>query len=249
MYVKKTIISGAVLEVEKTYTIRYKGKHTVRGPKQGITPEAMAKVNERNARKNLARLLNCNFVEGDLYLTLTYKLENRAASAEDCKDDLAKFLRNVKLASKRRGLEFYYVAVSTFGDRSMHHHVVMRCGLTMDELTKIWRLGWINFKPLDGSGDYTQLADYLIKHTNKTFNNAEKRVHAKRYIHSRNMKKPIVKTEVVDAESWREFVKAPKGYYLIQDSLFTDVSDMTGYPYQYYKCVRLAKFVPQQKRL
>lgn len=239
MYVKKTIISGAVLEVEKTFTIRYKGKHTVRGPRKETTPEAMAKVNERNAKKNLARLLNCNFKKGDLYLTLTYKIDNRAASAEDCKNDLAKFLRNVKLASKRRGLEFYYVAVSTFGERSMHHHVVMRCGLTMDELTKIWRLGWINFKPLDGSGDYTQLADYLIKHTNKTFNDSAKRVHAKRYIHSRNMKKPIVKTEVVGAESWRENVKAPKGYYLIKDSVVSDVSDLTGFPYQYYKCMSL----------
>ena len=49
MYVKRTWRCGKCIEVEKYQTFRYKGKMTVRGPQSNPTPEAMAKVNERNS--------------------------------------------------------------------------------------------------------------------------------------------------------------------------------------------------------
>ena len=39
MYIKKTWISGRVIEIEKTYTARYKGKKTIRAPKTKKTNE------------------------------------------------------------------------------------------------------------------------------------------------------------------------------------------------------------------
>lgn len=239
MYIKKSYYCGKVLEVEKIQTFRYKSKHTVRAPQTNPTPEAQAVVNERNSIKNLARLINTNFKHGDWHLSLTYARENRASSPQEAKADLAKFLRNVKLASKRRGKSFYYIAVSEYGEHSMHHHVVMHCELSLEEVQSIWSHGRIRISVLDNKGDYTQLAKYLVKQTRKTYNDPERRVHAKRYCQSKNLRKPIVKIEKVTADSWREIPSAPRGYYVLPDSIVQNVSDITGYPYQYYKCLLL----------
>lgn len=39
----------------------------------GATREAMRRVNQRNAEKDLTRKINANFTPRDLYLTLTYR--------------------------------------------------------------------------------------------------------------------------------------------------------------------------------
>lgn len=81
MYVKRTWRCGKCIEVEKYQTFRYKGKMTVRAPQSNPTPEAMAKVNERNSYKNLRRLLNTNFGKGDLHCVLTYAPDKEQAAS------------------------------------------------------------------------------------------------------------------------------------------------------------------------
>lgn len=244
MYLKRTYYCGKTIEVEKYQTFRYKSKHTVRSKRMEQTPEAMAKVNERNSLKNLRRELNTNFGAGDMHCVLTYKPENRASSPEEAKKDIQKWLRNVKLKCKRRELEFCYVAVAEYGKRSMHFHVVIHSGLKLEELAKMWTLGHIHSTVLDDSGDYSRLASYLIKQTNKTYNDQERRVFGRRYICSKNLKKPEVKLEKVNADSWREMPTAPKGYYVLPESVVQNVSEITGYPYQYYRCLFLGGGAP-----
>ena len=55
MYIKKSIFAGMTLEVEKTYTIKYKSKKVTRSANINLTPENMKKVNERNAAKKIRR--------------------------------------------------------------------------------------------------------------------------------------------------------------------------------------------------
>lgn len=248
MYVKRTWYCGKTIEVEKYQTFKYKSRNTTRGPRTEKTPEVMAKVNERNSLKNLRRELNTNFGKGDLHCVLTYTPENRANSPAEAKKDLQKFLRNVKLKCQRRDLEFKYVAVAEYGKRSMHFHAVFHCGLTLEELEDMWKLGRIHATTLDDSGDYSRLASYLIKQTNKTYNDPERRVFARRYICSKNLVKPVCKIEKVKADSWREMPSAPKGYYVLPDSVVQDVSDLTGYPYQYYRCLYLGGTAPLKEK-
>ena len=239
MYLKNMIYSGAVLEVEKTCSFKYKCKNSVRGPKLDKTPENMCKVNRRNAAKKLSRLINANFVENDMHMVWTYDPVNRAANPAEARRDMQKALRKLKTAYKKAGLELKYVAVTEYGKRSMHHHLVINSGLDVAAIQKIWGLGKIHVTLLDDSGDYERLAKYLLKQSDKTFNDPEMSVWAKRWCASRNLVRPIEKKRVVKADSWRERPVAPAGYYLITDSIREGVSDLTGWPYQYYKCVKI----------
>lgn len=239
MYLKKLIFSGQVLEVEKICSFKYKGKKTLRGSKMEKTPENMRKVNDRNACKKLQRLINTNFGANDLHTVLTYAPENRAENPAEAKKDLQKFFRKLKREYKKAGKELKYVAVTEYGQRSMHHHLVINSGLDVAVMQKLWGLGKIRFTLLDDSGDYDRLAQYLLKQTRKTFNDPEKSVFAKRWCASRNLARPTVEPSVVKADSWRERPVAPKGYFVITDSIKEGVSDVTGWPYQYYKCLKI----------
>lgn len=239
MYFENKIFSGQVLEIEKTCSFKYKGKNTKRGPKMDKTPENMRKVNRRNAAKKLSRVINANFVENDLHMVWTYDPAKRAESPAEARCDMQKALRKLKAAYKKAGLELKYVAVTEYGKRSMHHHLVINAGLAVAAVQKIWGLGKIHVTLLDDSGDYERLAQYLLKQSDKTFNDPEKSVWSKRWCASRNLARPIEKKRAVKADSWRERPVAPVGYYLITDSIREGVSDLTGWPFQYYKCIKI----------
>ena len=114
MYIKKEIHSGSVLEIEKLQNLKFHFKNTKRGPKISPTPNYMAKANERRAKKELARLINNNFLSGDMLITLTYAKDNRPQTPQETKNDIQNFLRNLKAAAKRKGKELLYVGVSNF---------------------------------------------------------------------------------------------------------------------------------------
>lgn len=235
MYVKKTWYTGQVIEVEKVCSFRYKGKSTVRGPKLQRTPELMRRMNERNARKKLRRLLNLNFGKTSTHTVLTYNLANRTTDAEKARQDLAKFWREIKKRCRRAGTVLKYVAVAEHGKRSIHFHCVIDCGLPLEVIQECWPHGVIHSTPLY-SGDYAQLAEYLLKESSRTFNDPQLAVHRKRWTASRNLEQPVPVVEIVKADSWREQPKAPRGFYVLTDSVKSGVSEFTGWPYQYYRC-------------
>lgn len=239
MYIKKSIFAGMTLEVEKTYTIKYKSKKVTRSANINLTPENMKKVNERNAAKKLRRQINTNFRSGDYHLILTYRPEERALNPEEARKDLKRFLERLRSHYKKMGLELKYVAVAEYGKVSMHFHLVVNGGILPEEINRIWGHGRVGLRVLDDSGDYIKLAAYLIKQTSKTYNDPEKAVFRKRWCSSRNLKKPEVKPEIVKADSWRETPKVPQGYMLIADSVEYGVSEITGYPYQYYRAIKI----------
>lgn len=248
MYIKKTYVTGKVIEVEKVCSYRYKGKKTSRGPVEKATTEKQTVINERNARKKLRRIINANFDENAYHIVLTYAPEKRALNPEGAKDDISKFWRSLKKKCKKAGTVLKYVSVTEYGAKSMHHHCIIDCGLDVREIQKSWPHGRIKAYPLDDSGDYEKLAAYLIKQTNKTYNNPERCVHRKRYCCSKNLVQPVPKVEIVKADSWREDPVIPKGYALVKDSLAAGVSEETGYPYQYYRLVRLGEVYPKKGR-
>lgn len=240
MYIKKSIFAGMTLEVEKTYTIKYKSKKVTKSANINHTPENMKKVNERNAAKKLRWQINTNFRSGDYHLILTYRPEERALNPEEARKDLKRFLEKLRSHYKKMGLALKYVAVAEYGKVSMHFHLVVNGGILPEEINRIWGHGRVGLRVLDDSGDYIKLAAYLIKQTSKTYNDPEKAVFRKRWCSSRNLKKPEIKPEIVKADSWRETPKVPQGYMLIADSVEYGVSEITGYPYQYYRAIKIS---------
>ena len=244
-YIKRTYITGNVIEIEKVYSIRYKGKNTKRGPKVNPTPEAMKEVNERNCRKKLRRILNANFDENSYHATITYYASNRPEDAEQAKKDIAKFWRTLK----RRCANVKYVAVAEHTKNgNIHFHAIIKADeLSTAEIASCWGKGGVYFRNLEANGDYDALAWYLLKESRNTYHDEARRVFGKRWCESKNLVhvEPIV--EVVKAESWTEAPKAVKGYYVLQDTVASGISNFTGWPYQHYRMLRLT--VAQKKSI
>lgn len=106
---------------------------------------AQERLNEKNARKKLVRLINANFGAGDLILTLEYPRGGQPKDEAQAMKDMQNYLRRVKTLRDRRDLEpmkYVYVIEEThsrqYGTR-YHHHVIMSGGITREEAEAKWR--------------------------------------------------------------------------------------------------------------
>ncbi len=107
----------------------------------------MEKLNKKNKAKNTVRLVNTNFTERDLYITLTYW--GKAPTLERAKKDMRNFLDKIKRWWKKnmKGKEFKYLYVIDYVDdpdktkrTRIHHHLIMS-GMDMDLVRSKWTLG------------------------------------------------------------------------------------------------------------
>ncbi|MFR2388017.1 hypothetical protein [Intestinibacter bartlettii] len=249
-YVKKTIISGRVVEIVKKYDRRYfpKGKHAkfkndvCRQPKQNVTTEQQEKVNYRQKELKLTRLLNCNFTGGDFHIVFSYREDLRPNSIEELKDDKKKLLRKLRTEYKKQGKELKYICVAEIGKRkALHFHFVVN-QIDTSIFQKCWTKGFIKISLLDNTGQYKDLASYLIKYT-KTNKEEAKQLNGAAWNSSKNLEKPIVKEEVITkSEFFKEEVtqsKRYKNYYLEKDSVHSGFDEFTGYKFFKYTLVRL----------
>ena len=221
---RKTIRSGDVIEIEEYFSPRAISKDYPRGANENLTPEEQKKVNERQARKKLARLINTNFGKEDLFITLThaYRLDYDTAKAE-----LNKYLRRVKRWRTKQGLpELKYVAVTEHKAKREHHHVIMS-GMDLTAAVELWQQGRVMISRLDPAGEYKGLANYITKEPPE-----ERR---RRWSQSRNLDKPKVTIRILKSRPRREKIPVPAGYKLVERSWY--YSDFTGET-QYIRAVR-----------
>lgn len=240
-YIKKTYKAGPVVEVVKTFcTNRGKGKK--RKARGNPTPEAMQRLNDRNAEMNLRHLLLCNFKPGDLHLVLTYQKEKRP-EAEEGKKQVRKFLRVLRgYLRKEEKAELLYIAV-TEEKKSIHHHLVLPY-VEHKVLQRLWPHGTARPTLIKDGNHLINLAAYLIKETQASYNSAGKK--QRRWTASQNLAKPVVLVEEVKAGSWRWQVKPKKGYYLDKtvaaDGVLRYENPVTQSECQFYRLVRLEAF-------
>ena len=93
-HLKYVIVAGRVVEIRKTYSPRY-GKKIPRGENSSLTPEAMEKVNEREAEAKLRRIFNANFKGGDFHAVFEYSAEYNP-TPEEARKHLDKLLRDMR---------------------------------------------------------------------------------------------------------------------------------------------------------
>lgn len=209
--IRETCVAGACIDVTiKLNTMA----HGARKPKSNPTSDAVRENNDRLAEKNLTRLLNANFYPGDLHVTLTYE---EAPTKEEAEKEKQNFLRRMSREFKKIEKEFRWVAVTEHENHRIHHHIVMSY-IDMRIIHKQWKRGHIRSSVLDATRNYSVLANYLIKETQKTFrqaSNATKR----RYSCSRNLVKPIVVREVMSSVQLYEKPRDIKGYHIDENSI------------------------------
>ena len=209
------------------------GNHMkTRAMKKHVTREQVQKNNDRLAVRNLTLLLNRNFDTKSCHFTLTYK---DAPDPEQAAKDRENFLRRMKRAVP--GLR--YVAVTEYKNVRVHHHIVMST-TDVTLVSEAWKKGFVMPTVLDKSGDYTDLAEYLIKETNKTFRDPDG-IHKHRWSASRNLRKPVIKRTDVTVKDLEEDPQPIRGYYIPEDRIRRYEHPVTGLEYVEYLMVALDK--------
>ena len=237
MYIQKEYIMRNTIDVERYHSGRY-GAPGMKREKRKASPEDREKWNYTAACKKLKRIINANFGEGDFSVTLTYKLEERLPD-EEAKKEITNFLKRIKREYKKRGYELKWIYTTEQRKKSIHHHLILNSiPETARLLTKHWKKGFVRISPLDSTGDYKDLADYIIKETDKTFRDPDS-ADKQRYSRSRNLIIPEPHKKIITAKTFRKEPKPIKGYYIDKDSIFIGQNPVTGYSYMTYTMVRI----------
>lgn len=184
-----------------------KGK---RSKKEVLSTPRQIELNEQNSKRYFLQLLNTNFGEDDLHVTLSYSAANLPATEEEAEKEVRNFYRRVSYKREKEGLPpLKYIAIPVCTYKAdgvtptrIHHHIFMNGGLDRDTVEELWRkrkrkgqkkgdkIGYANADRLqpDENG-LGALCEYLSKQAGGK----------KRWSSSQNLDKP--EKETVDPDS------------------------------------------------
>ena len=143
---KKIYCGTEYLEVDiYPYTQNQKIRKGKRAKKKKESLLTQKNLNDKNARRKFIQIGEANFGKGDISLTLTYSDEMLPKTIEEAEKEVQNFLRRVKRARQKEGLEsLKYMLVTSYRDEEgemvrVHHHILMNKGLDRDQLEGLWR--------------------------------------------------------------------------------------------------------------
>ena len=248
-FLEKIIRIGDVTIVEKYHSSRYgsKGK-CVRSQNYGKTPENMAARNLRYAKQRADAVFKANFKKGDLIIVFTFAPENRPKSEKELLRIVDNYLKKCRRAYKKAGIVFKYQKSIGSPDKNPHIHAAFSA---IDlALLPEWKYGGVHITPVDGRENHT-FGGYLIsqpeKHKRKNAPETEE-LPMSHYSHSRNCIVPQPEIRVISSDHWSEEPRAPKGYYIIKDSLQNWEDEVNGYKHQSYIMCKLPEKKPKPKQ-
>jgi hypothetical protein len=200
--------------------------------------EYRSQVNYR-AREAIRRLVNTNFGEGDIFLTLTFK--DNIGDLERANKEFKKFVQRVK----RRQESFKYIAVIEFQKRgAVHYHLV--CNLRVDwgdrlereakerEIAKLWGQGFVDIEKVRSLVGVDNVGAYLVKYLKKGFEDSRLEG-KKRYLYSKCLEKP---KEMILADEKQKWIDTLESFYPWYTSSYGNV--FTGQvQYREYNLKRL----------
>lgn len=233
-YIKETCIAGSVITVRKYHTQRYNCKGEKRGDRKKVTTEVQEKINRRTASRKLAAKMNANWTdETGMLVTWTYGIDRRPPTYDDLNSDVRNLLKKLR---KEIATPLKYIYVKEIGPKGAQHiHMIMDV-CDIQTLKKCWNKGYVHVKPLDSDNDYTRIAEYFIKYSDKTEQTLGIRV-GKRWNSSRNLKEPTIIKKVINANTFAEKSRKNtikryeyEGYYLVRDSEVYGTSEL-GFRY------------------
>lgn len=192
IYALKEIIAGNQLEIE-IYPEFIKVEDIPEGGRiKKDNSAAQRKLNDKNSRKYLERLINENFNRDGIWITLTYSRENEPVDIEEAKKNMQNYIKRLRYRRRKLGLpEIKYVYVIEYSPECkirFHHHLVMDGELDQDTVEKTWKLGKRNETRRLEPDEYglTGMAKYITKEQHR--NKGEKR-----WSCSTNLRKPKIR--------------------------------------------------------
>lgn len=154
------------------------------------TSEIQKKLNERKSTERLTWLIHANFGKGDLALHLTYADGRLPESEEAFERDVKNYIRRIGRIYKKAGICLKYVYVTEYSESGRAHvHMILSGGIDRDVLENAWGLDWCNVDRLQfNECGAVDLAKYITK--------SERKKYRRRYVTSRNLVKPVERTNV-----------------------------------------------------
>lgn len=154
------------------------------------TSETQKRLNERRSREWLTWLIHANFGKGDFGLHLTYDDGHLPEFEEQFERDIKNYIRRIKRLYKKAGVEMKYVYVMEYSETGRAHlHIIISGGVSRDALEEAWGMGRCNADRLQfNECGIVDLAKYITK--------SERAKYRRRYVTSRNLAKPVEKTNV-----------------------------------------------------
>lgn len=240
IYKKITYDMGVMIQIIKCMPGNYGAPGEKRNKKQKRTPEDIWKQNEKNKWRKIQRIIIANFKAGDWHLILKYR---KGEAPEDYKDALGhrqKFVGQMRKAYKKAGVPFKWIAVTERGKKGkvLHHHLIIEdinvdgCRTT-DLVKRLWTYGNKFFVEMYEDGEYEKLAEYIVKAETK------EECGWCTYSRSRNLIVPRPNKELIYRRRWRNPPVAPKGWYVVKESVWNGRNPVTGYPIQHYTLKKL----------
>lgn len=242
-YCRKITKAGLTIEIEETYPTRFGDMMTRRKMKKP-TPEAMRHYNGEIATRKLTRLINNNFGPNDWFMTLHYEKNKRPETYEEAIKQLGLFIRRLRKLYAENNSELKYIKRTVFGSRgAVHHHVIISQGVDTAIIARLWKehikaglkARPADFTPLYSTGEYSSLAAYIVKQNEED----EYKFQEKKWIASRNLKKPITEIKYINKIKWNEPPTPLPGYFIDIDEVRAGCNPINGRPYLFYRMVKL----------
>lgn len=172
VYALKEITAGDQFEIEIYPQFRSmdevppEGRRVVKD-----NSKAQKNLNDKNARKYVERLINQNFTDRDIWMTLTYDDAHLPPDGDidAAVKNMQKYIRRVNYQRKKRGLpNAKYVYVTEYNPDAeirWHHHIVMDGDLDMDTVEACWKQSSRNeVRRLNkDENGLSGMANYLVK--------------------------------------------------------------------------------------
>lgn len=233
--VRETTVAGRI--IHRRVVIPSGNHKQKRKMRTGITSEAVKKNNMRIAVWRLWMLLANNFDSTGSHVTLTYA--GNEPTKEQAAADRKKMIAQLRKEFKRQGKELKYVIVTEYKNKRIHHHIVMN-SQDVELVTRLWGKGGVHFTALREEGDFHDLAEYLIKETEKTFRESDSQ-HKQRYSRSRNLIMPVTKKDETTLKEMTDEPEPISGYYIPKDRVRRYEHPVTGLEHLEYIEVALGE--------
>ena len=210
---RKTIIAGNLVKIVEYPPPMPRDNQQTRSARHRTTTAAQQALNFRTAQGKLETKLAANFSSQDYFITFTYRQGEEPATRKEAAKHKAQYIRRLRNARSRRAqpLCWIFALENKHGDGRYHFHAVINAAggeNDQEEIISLWDHGGVHIEQLFNAqhdngetfNTWIQLARYMTKERpeegpDTTPNGAQL------YSCSRNLKKPTVITEWIDAGS------------------------------------------------
>jgi len=194
-YRRITTVSGPRIDAEVIPVFGRSQRGDLRKAKSQVTREAQQRANDERSRRHLIQLVEANFTEKDVAVTLSYA--GTAPDPERVDKDIRNFLGRVRRKRKQLGLSKLKYIYAIGGDempaagysgKRPHVHMIMNGGIERDALEQIWAKGRANADRLQPRDE--GLGGIAVYFTRQKQDRPEK-PGVRKWRGSRNLKQPV----------------------------------------------------------